>query len=172
MVFGISHKFGKVNHIYRFNFLGNVPIVIDSLAAWFVLIINFTVITGLFYGIGYLKAYNAPKWKLAFHWVMFSLFHLSMLLVCVVQNGLLFLIVWEIMSLSSGFVVLFDSENPSTLKAGINYLVQMHISVVLLTVGFIWIYNATGTFDFQGIATFFSTNKNIWVFLIFFWALE
>lgn len=149
-------------------FLGNVPIVIDSLAAWFVLIINFTVITGLFYGIGYLKAYNAPKWKLAFHWVMFSLFHLSMLLVCVVQNGLVFLIVWEIMSLSSGFVVLFDSENPSTLKAGINYLVQMHISVVLLTVGFIWIYNATGTFDFQGIATFFSTNKNIWVFLIFF----
>lgn len=149
-------------------FIGDVLIVFDGLAAWFVLIINLTVLTGLFYGIGYLKAYNTPKWKLVFHWVMYCLFHLSMLLVCVIQNGLVFLIAWEIMSLSSGFIVLFDSENLNTLKAGINYLIQMHISVVLLTIGFIWIYSATGTFDFQGIATFFGSNKSIWAFLVFF----
>jgi formate hydrogenlyase subunit 3/multisubunit Na+/H+ antiporter MnhD subunit len=44
----------------------------------------------------------------------------------------------------------------------------MHISVVLLTVAFIWVYYKTGTFDFKGIGIFFSTNPNIWLFLLFF----
>ena len=44
----------------------------------------------------------------------------------------------------------------------------MHLSVVLLTVAFIWIYFKTGTFDFKGIGLFFDTNVNIWLFFIFF----
>jgi formate hydrogenlyase subunit 3/multisubunit Na+/H+ antiporter MnhD subunit len=72
------------------------------------------------------------------------------------------------MSLSSLLLVLFDYTNPKVLKAGITYLVQMHISVVLITVAFIWIYFKTGTFDFKGISIFFDTNVNIWLFLIFF----
>ena len=37
-------------------FLGNIIVRIDGLSAWFILIINFTSLTGVFYGIGYLKA--------------------------------------------------------------------------------------------------------------------
>lgn len=159
---------GEITTFKISSFFGTIPFVIDRLSAWFILIINFTVITGLFYGIGYLKAYGAPKWKMSLHWILFSLFHISMLLVCILQNGLIFLIAWEVMSLTSGFVVLFDSENPRTLKAGLNYLIQMHISIVSLTMGFIWIYNVTGTFDFEGLTAFFRSNNNIWVFLVFF----
>jgi len=72
------------------------------------------------------------------------------------------------MSLSSFMLVLFDYTNPKVLKAGVNYLVQMHISVILLTVGFIWVFYETGTFDFKGIGLFFGSNINIWLFLIFF----
>jgi hydrogenase-4 component B len=93
-----------------------------------------------------------------------------MLLVTMVQHGIAFIIVWEIMSLSSFLLVLFDYTNPKVLKAGINYLVQMHISVILLTVAFLWVYFKTGTFDFKGISTFFALKVNIWLFLIFFGA--
>jgi len=72
------------------------------------------------------------------------------------------------MSLSSLFLVLFDYTNPKVLKAGINYLVQMHISVILLTVAFIWVYFKTGTFDFSGISEYFDLEINIWIFLVFF----
>jgi len=149
-------------------FLGDVSIHIDGLSAWFILIINFTSLTGAFYGTGYLKDYQNDASKLTIHWSLFVLFYFSMVWVCMLQNGFAFLIAWEIMSLSSMFLVIFDHHSTQTLKAGINYLVQMHISVVLLTVGFIWVYSKTGSLDFDAIGTFFQGNPNLGLFLVFF----
>ncbi len=150
------------------NFMGNIPLRIDALSAWFILIISFTSLTGVIYGGGYLKTYQSSKSELNLHWILFVLFQLSMIWVCILQHGLAFLIAWEIMSLSSMMLVIFEHNNPKTIKAGINYMVQMHISVVLLTVGFIWVYFKTGLFDFDAFNTFFNGNDNIWLFLIFF----
>jgi formate hydrogenlyase subunit 3/multisubunit Na+/H+ antiporter MnhD subunit len=150
------------------SFLGEIPIRIDGLSAWFIFIINFTSITGVIYGTGYLRAYNETAAKLNLHWLMFIVFHLSMVWVCMLQNGFAFLIAWEIMSLSSMLLVIFDHNNPKTIKAGINYLVQMHISVVFLTVGFLWVYFETGTFSFDAFNTYFGANSNIWLFVVFF----
>ena len=154
--------------VFAGNFLGDISIHIDALSAWFILIINFTSVTGVFYGIGYLKAYRNPSPKLTLHWTLFILFHLSMVLVCMLKNGFAFLLAWELMSLTSMLLVIFDHHNPQTLKAGINYLVQMHISVVFLTIGFIWVYSTSGSFGFDAIRSFFQSNNNIWLFLIFF----
>jgi len=149
-------------------FLGEIPIKIDGLSAWFILIINFTCITGVLYGKEYLKAYTETGVKITFHWTLFILFHLSMLWVCVLQHTFAFLVAWEVMSLTSMLLVIFDSHNQKTIRAGINYLVQMHISVVFLTIGFLWIYFQTGSFQFSAISQFFNTNTNVWLFLIFF----
>lgn len=148
--------------------MGDIPIQIDKLSAWFILIINFTSITGVFYGSGYLKAYDNPSKKLTLHWILYVLFQFSMVWVCMIQHGLVFLIAWEIMSLSSLMLVVFDAHNPKTIKAGINYLVQMHISVVFLTIGFIWVYFQTGSFSFDAFTAYFGANNNLWLFLIFF----
>ncbi|MDR3652371.1 MAG: proton-conducting transporter membrane subunit [Paludibacter sp.] len=153
---------------YGGEIFGDIIIRIDQLSAWFILIINFTCITGVFYGSGYLKAYDNSAKKLSLHWILFVLFQLSMVWVCMIQNGFAFLIAWEIMSLSSMMLVIFDTHNPKTLKAGINYLVQMHISVVFLTIGFIWVYFQTGSFSFDTFTTYFGSNSNIWLFLVFF----
>jgi formate hydrogenlyase subunit 3/multisubunit Na+/H+ antiporter MnhD subunit len=91
-----------------------------------------------------------------------------MVWVCLLQNGFAFLIAWEIMSLSSMMLVIFEGHKPKTLKAGLNYLVQMHISVVFLTIGFLWVYMKTGSFSFDAFTTFFGANSNLWLFLIFF----
>ncbi len=154
--------------IFAGTFLGDIAIRIDGLSAWFIVIINFTSVTGVFYGIGYLKAYNNPPPKLTLHWSLFILFHLSMVWVCMLQNGFAFLLAWELMSLTSMLLVIFDHNNAQTLKAGINYLVQMHISVVFLTLGFIWVYSSTGSFSFDAIRIFFQSNNNTWLFLVFF----
>ncbi|MBK7713492.1 MAG: hypothetical protein IPJ37_23130 [Bacteroidales bacterium] len=150
------------------SFFGEIPLRIDGLSAWFILIINFTSITGALYGAGYLKSTRENLSLITFHWILYIIFHASMLIVTMVQNGMAFIVAWEIMSLSSFMLVLFDYTNPKVLKAGINYLVQMHISVVLLTVAFIWVYFKTGSFDFKKIELFFGTNVNTWLFLIFF----
>ncbi|OIQ90738.1 hydrogenase-4 component B [mine drainage metagenome] len=147
---------------------GNISIHIDSLAAWFILIINLTCINGTFYGIGYMKKYDDQTANLSMHWMLFLLFQSSMLWVCILQNGLAFLIAWELMSISSFMLVIFDHQNKRTLGAGINYLVQMHIGVLFLAAAFIWVYFSEGTFEFSAIEKFFAHHSNLWLFLLFF----
>jgi formate hydrogenlyase subunit 3/multisubunit Na+/H+ antiporter MnhD subunit len=154
--------------ISGFGFLGAIPLRVDALAAWFILIINFTSLTGAVYGIGYMKPYGHQARNLSLHWVNFLLFQASMIWVCIVQNTLVFLIAWELMSISSLLLVLFDHQNNHTLKAGLNYLIQMHVGVVLLTAAFIWVYIAEGSMDFLAIKGFFTSNPNLWLFLILF----
>jgi DNA-binding transcriptional LysR family regulator len=67
---------------------GPLLLRIDSLSAWFILIINFTSITGILYGDGYLKSYSHLQTNRDLHWVFYILFHASMLWVCMVENGL------------------------------------------------------------------------------------
>jgi hydrogenase-4 component B len=150
------------------SFLGSIPLRIDALSAWFIIIINFICIAGVLFGTGYMRSAGGETSALTLHWILYILFHSSMIFVTIVQHSIAFLLCWEVMSLSSLFLVLYDYTNPKVLKAGINYLVQMHISVVLLTVAFIWAYFKTGTFDFKGIGAFFGSNVNIWLFIVFF----
>jgi hydrogenase-4 component B len=147
---------------------GNISVHIDGLSSWFILIINLTCINGSFYGLGYMKQYDQQRANLSMHWTLFLLFQSSMLWVCMLQNGLIFLIAWELMSISSFLLVIFEHENKSTLQAGINYLVQMHIGVLFLAAAFIWVYFSEGSFEFSAIEKFFSTNPNLWLFLLFF----
>jgi hydrogenase-4 component B len=147
---------------------GNISFHIDSLSAWFILIINLTCINGALYGMGYMKPYKAQTVNLSMHWILFLLFQSSMLWVCMVQNGFAFLIVWELMSVSSFLLVIFDHTNKTTLKAGINYLVQMHIGILFLTAAFIWVYFSEGSFEFSAIEKFFLSHSNLWLFILFF----
>jgi formate hydrogenlyase subunit 3/multisubunit Na+/H+ antiporter MnhD subunit len=147
---------------------GDISIRIDSLSAWFILIINFTTITGVIYGSGYLKAYSHLKVNRELHWIFYLLFHVSMIWVCMFEHGLGFLISWELMSLSSLMLVIFEFQNKKILKAGINYMVQMHLSVVLLTLGFIWLYVKTGSFNFGALAQLPPDRLSGWVFILLF----
>jgi hydrogenase-4 component B len=151
-----------------FLWFGELPLCLDPLSAWFIIIINITVINGAIYGFGYMNQYAGQKANSSLHWSLFLLFHTSMLWVCVVQNSLAFLIVWELMSLSSLFLVIFEHEKSLTLKSGINYLVQTHIGVAILTIAFIWVSIAENSFDFNAIQSFFAGNKNSWLFILFF----
>lgn len=150
------------------HFTGDLLIKIDSLSAWFILIINFTAITGVIYGSGYLKAYSSLKTNLGLHWAFYMLFHLSMILVCMFDSGIAFLVSWELMSLSSLMLVIFEFQNKKTLKAGINYMVQMHLSVALLTLGFILLYINTGSFDFEALARAPLNNHFRWIYFLLF----
>lgn len=160
---------GEFNFVFQsLPFFGEIPIRIDTLSAWFILIINITSLNGAIYGAGYMRTYSDQKSNLSFHWIQYLLFHTSMLWVCVIQNSLVFLIAWELMSLSSLMLVMFEHKNNKTIKAGLNYLVQMHIGVAFLSVAFIWVYFSEGSLDFIYIKNFFLNNSNSWLFLLFF----
>ena len=63
---------------------------------------------------------------------------------CVIQNALLFLVTWELMTLAAFVAVIFEHEKWATVKAGINFFIQSHIS--LLMTGFFNVVILAGKF--------------------------
>lgn len=125
--------------------IGNVNFVLDSLSAFFVLIILVIGFLAVIYSNKYLKLY---KKDLSTHYFFLGIFIPSMILVVTVQNILMFLIFWEIMSLSSFFLLLFDGEKKEVRQSAINYLITMQIGVLFLFSGFILLNLKTGSLNF------------------------
>jgi len=148
---------------------GAIPVRIDYLSAWFILVISFTFLTGAWYGIQYMKKYIDQPDNLALHATAFLLLYTSLIDLCLVQNSIAFLVVWEIMALSSFVVVIFEHYKRATLKAGINYLIQSHVGILFLTIAFMWVKVKTGSFDFDAIASFTSSQSTgVPLFIMFF----
>jgi formate hydrogenlyase subunit 3/multisubunit Na+/H+ antiporter MnhD subunit len=150
---------------------GKVPIIIDSLSAWFILTINFTLVTGAIYGFNYMKKYREKKNEITLHCIAFLLIHFALLGISSVQNGFIFLLLWELTALSAFTLVIFEHEKPETISAGINYLIQSHISIVFIMLGFIYVAFKTGNYGFDAIIDFSnhqSTVAGTVLFLFFF----
>lgn len=150
---------------------GAIPVRIDALSGWFILLINFTMITGGLYGLQYMKAYREQTANLTLHCMAYLLAQAMLTIICSVQHALVFLFAWEIMTISAFLLVIFEHQKQETLKAGINYLIQSHVSIVLLSLGFIWVAYRMNSYDFNAIAAFsedFPALTNLVLFLCFF----
>ena len=79
-----------------------------------------------------------------------------MLAVVTTNNGLFFLIIWELMSLSSFFLVIFEDDKKEVLSAGVKYLIYMHISVIFIIALMALMSVKAGSYDFE-------TFKNIFI---------
>lgn len=153
--------------LYGGYILGNIPIRLDSLSAFIILIVNFTVLNGILYGRKYLERYKTGRANLNIHKAMIIVFHCSMLLVCVVQHFIAFLAVWEIMAISSFMLVIFEHDKKENIKSGINYLIQSHVGVLFLTVAFVWITSGSGSMDFLAIEAFSGNLAPEWSIVLF-----
>jgi formate hydrogenlyase subunit 3/multisubunit Na+/H+ antiporter MnhD subunit len=136
---------------------GDIAVRIDALSAWFILLINFTLVTGALYGLQYMKSYRKQSSNITIHWIAYLLTQSMLTIICVVQNALVFLFAWETMALSVAMLILFEHYKPDTIKAGINYIIQSHLCIVFLSLGFIWVASRTNSYDFNAISNFSST---------------
>jgi hydrogenase-4 component B len=142
----------------------------DLLSSFFVLVISLITAIISIYAIGYLEPYQNKGKKLSSHCFFLPILTATMLLVVTCQNALMFLILWELMSLSSFFLVIFEDDKKEVISAGIKYLIYMHISVVFIIAAFIVMSNYSGDYDFNSFKYIFMHYpylKNI-VFLLAF----
>ena len=140
---------------------GTVNFVIDPLAAFFIIVISFMSIAAVIYAKGYLKPYLDKGKTLASHMIFLTALIVSMFLVVTCQNVLMFLICWELMSLSSFFLVIFENDKKEVLKAGIKYLVFMHISVLFIIAAFAVASINAQSLDFNAISNVLKHNTQL-----------
>lgn len=153
--------------IQRIPLIGNIEIKIDPLSAIFILMINFIFIMASLYSIGYLKRQKNER-SLNINFIAFNVLQISMLIICMIQDFMPFLIVWEIMSFASFLLILADYEKKKTVKIALNYLVQMHVGVVFLMMAVVILQIETNDMTFHSLNTYFQSHSNFPMFLLFF----
>lgn len=127
----------------------NVRFSLDNISAFFAIIISIMSALAITYSNGYLAPYINKNKDITAHCLFLLLLEASMLGVVSCQNALVFLIIWELMSLSSFFLVIFEHEEKDVIKSGIKYLVYMHISVIFIILFFAILSINSHSLDFS-----------------------
>ena len=151
------------------NLLTKHLFLLDPLSLFFLVVIFIVSLPSLIYSFSYLKGeYSAAK--IMFAHVLLFVFVLSMVLVVSFSNCLIFLIFWEIMSLVSYSLVVFDTKSSRSVQAGLIYIVMTHIGTAFIIAAFMILHNHAHSFDFFVIKNACKTlpllTKNI-IFLLF-----
>jgi formate hydrogenlyase subunit 3/multisubunit Na+/H+ antiporter MnhD subunit len=97
------------------------------------------------YSISYIKEFENQK-VLAF---LYNLFIFSMIMVILSANVPTFLIWWEIMSVVSFLLVIFDYKKQENLNAGIFYIFMTHFGTTFIIISFILLYIYSGSLEFK-----------------------
>lgn len=128
----------------------SLSVRVDPLAAFFVLLISCIALLCSIYALGYGNHYYM-KYNLGVLGFFYNAFIASMILVVTAGHALFFLIVWEIMSLTSYFLVIYERHEEKNIKAGTLYFIMTHVGTAFILLSFLLAYLATGAFDFGAI---------------------
>jgi len=170
-VFAVLINGYSLAFVVDFSFpIGMAYLRLDPLAAFFVFIISIGGLLAAVYSLGYMKMYSESRYSLPVYYFFIALLVTAMLLVVTVQNALLFMIVWEIMSLASFFLVSFEHHKEEVRKAGLYYLIAMQAGAALLLTAFAWAATLAGSLDFAALGRVLGTPGAVstCLFLFFF----
>ena len=126
---------------------GTFSFYVDGLSAFFVLMISLLSLVVSIYSFGYVKQYEG-EYSIGLMGFLYNMFILSMALVVTARNAVLFLILWEAMSLLSYALVVYESRNKDAVKSGFIYIVMTHAGTAFIMLSFLLLANFTGSFDF------------------------
>ncbi len=122
---------------------------IDGLSAVFVLLISFLTVGSALYSIGYLDYYRHESLRRYFF--PFPFFMAGMLAVVTTCDWFWFLVFWEVMTLASYFLVVFENDNKENLSAGFIYFFMTHLTSAGLMVAVMFLSHQTGSFAFTAL---------------------
>ena len=138
----------------------------DLLGAFMVAVISLMVVATSVYSLSYVREYvGRGAWAMGLY---MNLFVASMVCLVVVDNAFWFLVFFEMMSLASYFLVIFD-QHEEAVSAGFQYFLIAHAGSILILIAFFILYSKSGSLDFE---TFRHLNLAPWqasaVFLLAF----
>ncbi|ACS85087.1 hydrogenase 4 subunit B [Musicola paradisiaca] len=128
-----------------FDAFAHLTLRVDALAAFMVLVISLLVIVTALYSLAYLQEYRGRgAWAMGF---FMNLFIASMVALVVVDNAFYFIVLFEVMSLSSYFLVISDQDEEA-ISAGLLYFLIAHAGSVLIMMAFFLLYRHSNSLDF------------------------
>ncbi len=131
-------------------YLGLAPFAFnfDRLSSIFLVLLGTLISTVALYIPGYLK-HQESKAGFAAFWISLLLFVLAMASVVVAENALTFLFFWEVMSLSSAFLVAQDLKTRSGRRAAFIYAGATRLATAFIALGFLAFGNHFKSWSFS-----------------------
>ncbi len=121
---------------------------LDPLASFFLLTISLVALAVSIYAIGYVPHIRGRVSVRAVGG-FYNAFLASMVLVVLADNGFFFLVVWELMSLISYFLVVTEHERADVRYAGLFYLIMAHVGTAFILLVFLIFFQQAGSFSFD-----------------------
>ena len=128
----------------------NWNVHIDGLAAFFIATISIVALAASIYGISYQRQFFGV-YRLGHFGFFYNMFLASMVLVIAANNGILFLLAWEVMTIASYFLVVFERREERNISAGTLYILISQLGAAFLFAGLLLVHQATGSWDFDAI---------------------
>lgn len=151
-------------------FFGEELLAVDKLSALMLIIISVASVATVLYSKGYVAGYleRYSEAHISMHYTALVTLVVSMMLVVVSSGGFSFLFAWELMTIASFMLILFEADRQEVRRAALNYLVMMHIGFLFLVVGFVMLYNVTGSANFAAINAYYEHANLLPLFVILF----
>ncbi len=122
---------------------------LDALSGLLLVIIGLVLGAVSLYGPGYVREYEHGRESLPALGGFTGLFVAGMLLVVMADDAFAFMVAWELMSLSSYFLVAFQHEHPANRRAAFLYLLMAHVGALAILLGFGVLASFGGGFTFD-----------------------
>ncbi|MGV0950887.1 MAG: hydrogenase 4 subunit B, partial [Azonexus sp.] len=119
---------------------------LDALSAFFMVLLGSAAFGVTVYASGYFKSMVAGPLALLALW--YHLFLAGMVMVLLADDAYAFMVAWEVMALSSYFLVTTDHKVPEIRRAGFLYLLIAHIGAISLLLTFGVLQGGHGDYTF------------------------
>ena len=126
---------------------------IDGLSAIYLIMIALLMSASALYSVGYLDHYRHDSVRR--YYFPFPLFMGGMLAVVTTSDWFWFLVFWEVMTLASYFLVVFENDKQETLSAGFLYFFMTHLTSAGLMVAVMFLSHRSGSFAFSALPELF-----------------
>ena len=155
---------------FRTAIFGYEYFAIDRLSALFLVIIAIASVATVIYSRGYLAGYfgRYSSAHFSLHYTALVALVASMMCVVLASGGFSFLFSWELMTIASFILILFEANRQETRRAALNYLVMMHIGFMFLVAGFVMLSNATHSSSFDAIEYYLKLGNPLPLFVVLF----
>ncbi|HRZ40878.1 MAG TPA: proton-conducting transporter membrane subunit, partial [Candidatus Omnitrophota bacterium] len=130
---------------------GEFSLKLDPLSLVFLIAVTILAVCAGAYGFGYMRPYQGKK-PLGVHAFFYLLLALVLVLIVTANNVILFLSAWELMTISTFFLIIFNDEQPPVRKAGFIYLIASHCATFFLFLMFFLMSRAAGSMAFDVMA--------------------
>ncbi|MFZ1292406.1 MAG: proton-conducting transporter membrane subunit [Melioribacteraceae bacterium] len=152
LILGLISTFSTVLFTSEKLILKNISgnwIKLDGLSIYFLFIIQLVAIPTTIYNFSYLQHYIEQKKSVKSFLIFYIILLTSTQILVIANQAILFLVCWEVMSMSAYLAMILEKEKVEVQKGSFYYFAASHVLIFILYFMFFLLHHQTGSWFFN-----------------------